>query len=116
MDLDWGLWHDYFNLIVLPFVCACNIFYLVVDHTAYLQQYRFFLAYLLFDTVWIVCIPSSVASPVTITLHHIICIIGWNIPVMCEYKYSYLLSLGALVEVNTWLLIARRNFSRKVGC
>lgn len=110
IDTKWNLRHDYFNLAVLPVVCAASIYYLVVDRSAYALQYYVFLWYMVVDTLWLVILPNSVASPATIIAHHVVCLIGWNIPMMCENRYAEVLSLGPLVEINTWLLIARRNY------
>lgn len=110
VDAKWNLRHDYFNLVVLPVVCVASVYYLGVDRSAYSLQYHAFLWYTIVDTVWLSILPNSVASPVAIIAHHIVCLVGWNIPQLCELRYAELLSLGPLVEINTWLLIARRNF------
>lgn len=110
VDVKWHQRHDYFNLAVLPIVCAATIYYLSVDCSLYMVQYHVFLWYMVFDTVWLVLVPNSVASPGTIIAHHAVCLVGWNIPVFFDYRYAELLSLGPLVEINTWFLIARRNF------
>lgn len=109
-DSYWCRIHDYFNLFALPLVCLCSLNYLAFDSSTYYFQYFVFFFYMVFDLIWLMLIPQSVASPLVIIAHHIICMLGWNIPIMYNLKYSKLFAVGVLVEFNTWLLIARRNF------
>lgn len=109
-DLTWNIRHDYFNLCVLPLICAINLYFLAVDRSAYWVEYFSFLAYLIVDTVWLFAVPGSVVSPTTVIAHHLVCIVGWSLPVFNDLKYHDWLSYGILVEINTWLLTARRNF------
>lgn len=116
--------HDYFNLIVLPFVCISNILYLSTvslrafdivhwlrDHedATFSVHYFVFLAYIVVDTTWLACIPSAVVSPRQILMHHLATIYGWALPVM-NPQWRVWCSLGVLVEINSWFLMARRQF------
>jgi hypothetical protein len=113
IDAKWNVRHDVFNLIMLPIVCAVNLAYLTWGDAYYYPEYVVFLLYLIVDTLWLIVIPASVASPVTIIAHHLVCMVGWNIPIFSELRYCDWLSLGLLVEINTWFLIARRNTSQR---
>ena len=114
---DWHRRHDLFNLLTLPFICGVNLLYLttnalyISDMLLWLQFYLFAL-YLILDTVWVVVRPQSVSSPSTIISHHIVCLIGWIVPQMSDVYLSRWTSLGLVVEINTFFLIARRYFHR----
>lgn len=125
MDLKWYRIHDIINLIILPVVFAANVRYLytvkgsVQADTWYWVQFWVFLAYIIFDTVFIAVIPRCVASPTTIILHHLVCVVGWSLPALYiasgtgmpdSMKYGRFVAYGALVEFNTFFLIFRRNF------
>ncbi|KAJ1420236.1 hypothetical protein B484DRAFT_453160 [Ochromonadaceae sp. CCMP2298] len=112
VNLLWNIRHDWFNLTLLPPVLYLNIYYLLVDRGTYERQFHAFFGYLLLDTLWLLLIPQSVASPITIILHHLVCLVGWSVPQFNGNLYAEYLSLGVVVEVNTWLLIARRNFKQ----
>lgn len=109
VDVVWNLRHDYFNLAVLPIICGVNLLYLFCGDGYYVTQYWMFLLYMAVDALWLVLIPQTVPSPVTIVAHHLVCLLGWNIPRFADGRYQNWLSLGLLVEINTWLLTARRN-------
>lgn len=114
----WHARHDLFNLTVLPLICIYTAYYLcwcASDdsgrdvYTAF--EYYLFTMYLVVDIVWLALIPSSVASPVTIIAHHIVCLVGWWIPYhQRDMSCFRLFSSCLIVEMNTWLLIARRTF------
>lgn len=107
--------HDIFNLVFLPFVCGSNILYLVLKNDNLLEiQFYLFTLYLILDTIWVLILPQSVASPSTITRHHIVVLFGWVIPHFSDPSLSRWCSLGLLVEINTFFLIGRRFFKRTV--
>jgi hypothetical protein len=112
----WHQLHDYFNLWILPFVCLPCIYFCFFDRsiTSYYIQYYSFLIYMIADFLFVVMIPNCVASPETIIIHHIITLIGWNSPLYGEFSLSNWICFGTLVEINTWFLIARRNFKNSV--
>lgn len=112
VDEGWHYKHDVMNLIVLPFVCAANLYYMYGSRTEFYYWLNFwvFILYLLLDTLWVYFIPRSVASPDTILIHHVFTMVGWSLPPIFGMHLCYWCSAGLLVEVNTWLLIARRNF------
>ena len=113
VDPYWHDLHDAFNLIVLPFVCGSNILYLTsMEESLLWIQFYLFTAYLIVDTVWVVLRPRSVASPPTIIVHHIVCVIGWITPHMTDPSLALWTSLGLTVEINTFFLIARRYWGR----
>ncbi len=118
MDVDeyWYKQHDLFNLIVLPFILFVNIRYLVLEDGhllkpyCYWDQFVVFFLYILIDTIWLIYKPRSVPSPKVIIAHHSICLIGWSLPAFYSRLYAEWISYGVLVELNTWFLIARRNY------
>ena len=110
---DWPRLHDLFNLLVLPIICASNVLYLVIREEHYLwAQFSIFTIYLILDSIWVLFRPRSVASPSTIIIHHIVCLIGWIIPHISDPSLSLWFSLGILVEINTFFLIGRRYWGR----
>jgi hypothetical protein len=110
---NWPRLHDLFNLLVLPIICASNVRYLLLREEFYLwAQFYIFTLYLIADSMWVLFRPQSVASPSTIILHHIVCLIGWIIPHISDPSLSLWTSLGLLVEFNTFFLIGRRHWGR----
>lgn len=124
IDEIWFRRHDIFNLIALPLVSFFNIVYLIsiiffrVNHVTqlslYYTEYAIFQAYLTIDTLWLLLKPNSVASASSILPHHIISMFGWNTPFIFDIKYSFLMSIGILVEMNTFFLILRRNCNKNI--
>jgi hypothetical protein len=107
--------HDVFNLATLPLICGANILYLILGFDNLLEmQFYLFTLYLLSDTIWVLILPQSVASPSTITQHHLVVLLGWVIPHYTDPSLSRWCSLGLLVEINTFFLIGRRFFKRTV--
>jgi hypothetical protein len=107
--------HDIFNLAALPLICGANILYLILGFDNLLEiQFYLFTLYLIFDTIWVLILPQSVASPSTITQHHLVVLLGWVIPHYSDPSLSRWCSLGLLVEINTFFLIGRRFFKRTV--
>ena len=64
---------------------------------------------------WVWAVPESVASASTILTHHVVVSVVWLIPFYLGndtlIRYS---SYGPLVEINTFFLIARRNFKDSI--
>lgn len=114
VDPVWFYYHDFFNLVTLPGICLLNIYYLLWDDNQYYPQYTAFFIYLLVDTTWLVVKPNSVASAASVLPHHLICIVGWNIPTLIDMSYAHFISIGVLVEINTFFLIARRNWRSNI--
>lgn len=112
VDEGWHEAHDIMNLSILPFIIFTNLYYLFLDQSFmyFTLQFCIFAAYLLIDTIWVIWIPQSVASPKTILIHHIITMFGWFLPIIFGMHLAEWCAVGLLVEINTWLLIARRNF------
>jgi TLC domain len=105
--------HDLFNLYTLPIVNAANIsFFLHESEETFTLLFFAFLFYMVIDTVWVLVQPKSVASPATIVVHHVICLAGWLLPYYYERMLFRWTSAGLLVELNTFLLIARRVWGR----
>ena len=114
IDPKWFLYHDIFNMAALPLVFGPNVLYLLDfgNERFYYLQYTIFLIYIVVDTIWLTLRPKSVPKASTILWHHYLCIAGWNIPIFAEFEYAKWVSLGVLVEINTFLLISRRNVPR----
>ena len=103
--------HDLFNLFGLPLVIISNLWFLWTgDQIAAKFQFITFMLYMGIDSIWVWCVPDSVASPSTILSHHLVVLLVWFVPhyqgnpVLIRYS-----SFGPLVEINTLCLIARRN-------
>lgn len=124
VDQRWFRYHDRYNLVTLPIVALATIMYQSqTDEALYYYQYTIFFIYLLIDTLWLLLKPDSVASVSTVLPHHFVCLIGWNLTEINKLyslynnlpihdaKYDRFISTGAFVEVNTFLLILRRNVS-----
>lgn len=98
--------HDVFNVFALGALNVLNFRYLF-----YGEGFSFFwwasMAYFLLDFLWVAVEPGSVKSPVIICAHHVVAAIYALIPVFCPEQainMSYIMT----VEVNTWLLVAKR--------
>ena len=114
MDDDKRRRHDLFNLTGLPVVCAANLYFLSTGSGERIQFILFFI-YMMVDSFWVWTVPESVASASTILIHHVVVSAVWLIPFYLRnaslVRYS---SYGPLVEINTFFLIARRNFKDSV--
>jgi hypothetical protein len=117
MEIDpyWHKTHDQFNLLLLPIVLLFD-FFLFYDWCSFkLQIYLIiFSIYVIIDGLWIFFIPNSVASPNTILVHHIVTLIGIILNLIMGLDYAILGAFGGLVEVNTFFLIARRNWKSSI--
>lgn len=127
-DDDWARdSHDFFNLIMLVPVVALNVinwnWEMILSKKlqslsdAWTGDFfqTFFtvtLLYFVVDLLWVIIVPSCVKSPWTIIQHHTATILYIMIP---YYLPEVRWGMGAcmIVEVNTWLLIARRVFNKQ---
>lgn len=98
--------HDWFNLAVLAVLNAENLFYLTTGR-GFGVFYTSAMFYFLLDTVFVGVFPQSVKSPVVILAHHLCTSLYMLIPYHYP-RYHWCMAHCMLVEVNTWLLIARR--------
>jgi hypothetical protein len=121
--------HDFFNIVVLLFICSLNIYFLSLttdisllgtDELASEPYHRFlfkfslylFIAYVVFDTFWVILIPSCVLSnPMSILFHHLVTLVMTLVPFVHQ-QFGWHFGACILVEVNTFFLTLRRNLSR----
>ena len=112
---NWHSRHDAFNILALPVVCTLNVLYLLTESENFLRlQFFSFLLYLSTDTLWVLIKPESVASPLTIIIHHIVCLYAWVDPYIYAPEFSKWISAMLLVEINTFLLIAKRDWPERI--
>lgn len=128
-DNDEREMHDFFNLIALVPVVVLNIInwdwdILIDSHRgnkamgkAWTGQYfpLFYattIAYFVADLIWVIQIPTCVKSPGVIIQHHIATLLYLVIPYMFPEE-GWLMGACLIVEINTWLLIARRVFNKQ---
>lgn len=130
-DEDWQRdIHDFFNLIVLIPVVVLNGLNWNWDvmlsfsnansktfEDAWIGEwnnvfYRFAMLYFAVDLTWVLAVPHCVKSPVTIIVHHVVCLAYCSLPLFIPGTY-YLMGLNMSVEANTWFLIARRVFNKQ---
>lgn len=104
--------HDIFNLITIGILNVLNVAYLIVP-SSFLLFWTASMVYFFLDTLFIGLYPSSVKSPVVILVHHMITAAYMVIPYHYP-MYQWCMSYCMLVEMNTWLLIARRNMKWEV--
>lgn len=104
--------HDWFNLVVIAVLNVENIVYLATG-----QGFQVFftsaMVYFLLDTLFVGVYPQSVKSPVVILSHHICTALYMLIPYSYPH-YQWCMAYCMLVEINTWLLIARRTLGGKL--
>jgi hypothetical protein len=120
--------HDFFNLIALVPVVVLNVLnwnwdaLLDPNSKVTMQQawtgewfpifYAITIGYFVADLIWVLLVPHCVKSPGVIIQHHVATLLYLIIP----YKYpedGWLMGACLSVEVNTWLLIARRVFNKQ---
>lgn len=70
------------------------------------------LGYFIADILWVLILPHCVKSPKVILQHHVVTIAYIMIPFLYP-QYGWLMGACMIVEVNTWLIIARRYFNRR---
>lgn len=104
--------HDIFNLVCLAILNVLNLYY-IFNNSGFTVFFWTTSAYFVCDSVFVGIAPNSVKSPVTILSHHMITGLYMLIPYYYP-KYAWCMSYCMLVEVNTWMLIAKRNMRSKV--
>lgn len=131
--------HDLFNLVVLPAVVLMNVLYFQTTFTLHVApgggnnstwplfentsleaerwteslNYWSFQAYIIVDTIWLVLFPQSVSSASGIIYHHLGVLVGWNMPAFDQY-WAHWASLAALIELNTFFLVLRRQHGKDI--
>ena len=119
--------HDFFNLIALVPVVVLNIINwdwdVLIDSNKTLKQawtgqyFPLFFAvtvgYFVADLIWVLQIPTCVKSPAVIIQHHLATLLYLGIPYMFPEDTGWLMGACLIVEINTWLLIARRVFNKQ---
>lgn len=74
--------------------------------------YAITIGYFLADLIWVLSVPRCVKSPGVIVQHHLATLLYLIIP----YRFpedGWLMGACLSVELNTWLLIARRVFNKQ---
>jgi TLC domain len=118
--------HDYFNLVVLVPVVVLNVMNWSWDQLlqnptklgeAWTGEYyeSFFytvLGYFVADLLWVSVIPACVRSPSVIIQHHLATIFYIMVPHTLPHV-RWCMGACMSVEINTWLLIARRVFNKQ---
>ncbi len=119
--------HDFFNLIALVPVVVLNVINwdwdILIDSSKSLRQawtgqyFPLFFAttvgYFVADLIWVVQVPTCVKSPAVIMQHHLATLVYMLIPYMHPNEAGWLMGACLIVEINTWLLIARRVFNKQ---
>ncbi|MEW5301643.1 MAG: hypothetical protein WDW38_002653 [Sanguina aurantia] len=98
--------HDIFNLIFIGILNLQNVYYLATGK-GFNEFFMSTMLYFLADLVFVGARPLSVKSPLIILAHHIITALYILIPYSYP-QYAWCMSYAMLVEINTWLLIAKR--------
>lgn len=68
-------------------------------------------SYFVVDVLWVIIMPICVKSPGVIMQHHVSTLLYLMIPRFYP-EYGWLMGACMCVEVNTWLIIARRVFNK----
>ena len=68
------------------------------------------------DLIWVMLAPTCVKSPGVIIQHHAATLLYLIIPYRFPEETGWLMGACLCVEVNTWLLIARRVFNKQGEC
>lgn len=128
-DDDWARdMHDFFNLISLVPVVILNMLnwnwdILLDPYSKQTMQmawtgdwfpsfYAITIGYFVADLIWVWLVPHCVKSPGVIVQHHIATLLYLTIPYMYP-EDGWLMGSCLSVEINTWLLIARRVFNKQ---
>ena len=69
--------------------------------------FRFSLAYFIIDVLWLFIQPEAFKIPATIFVHHIIVLVYLYF-VYTTPRYFWFMGATLFVEINTWIMIARR--------
>lgn len=105
--------HDIANLVCLPVLCSIALAGLcgVIDPTVFAWC---IFAYVALDTIWIMVQPDAVPSAVTmIRAHHGVTLLLCIFPLVRK-ETAVFACLDGLTEINTFFLIARRQWKAKV--
>lgn len=128
-DDDWARdMHDFFNLIALVPVVVLNGMNWNMDilldprskkqiHQAWAGEwfslfYAAVIAYFVADLIWVILVPKCVKSPGVIIQHHVATLLYLVFPYIYR-EDAWLMGACLIVEINTWLLIARRVFNKQ---
>ncbi|KAL3794009.1 hypothetical protein ACHAWO_012413 [Cyclotella atomus] len=128
-DEDWARdLHDFFNLVALVPVVVLNMMNwnwdILLDPNSEkkIQEawvgdwFSLFFAvvvgYFVADLIWVILVPKCVKSPGVIIQHHIATLLYLLFPYIYP-KDAWLMGACLMVEINTWLLIARRVFNKQ---
>ena len=74
--------------------------------------YAVTIGYFIADLIWVCLVPHCVKSPSVIIQHHVATLLYLIIPYMYPQD-EWLMGACLSVEINTWLLIARRVFNKQ---
>ena len=125
--------HDFFNLICLVPVVVLNVLNwnwdILLDWSGgknsnktlqdswtgewFPSFYAITVGYFLADLLWVLSIPQCVKSPGVIIQHHIATLLYLIIPYKYPAETGWIMGACLCVEINTWLLIARRVFNKQ---
>jgi hypothetical protein len=112
--------HDMFNMLTLPMVVIVNIctiraFFFGgpnIDEAALDSAWKWQIAtlntYIFIDTLYISFVPSCVAAPTTILIHHVVVFLGW---LAVPHQYAQCRPIATCLlscEINTLFMIARK--------
>lgn len=101
--------HDAINLGLLPIIAAMTVAGLTGHMDPALTTYAF-MAYIVADFVWVCLQPDAVPSlPSVILLHHAVTFVLLCAPLRHPHLHWYT-CVDGLVELNTFFLIARRQW------
>merc|ERR1712110_497458 len=64
-------------------------------------------AYIVIDLLWVATVPTCVKSPPTILVHHCLTLLYLGIPAF-NPDTRYMMAVDLMFELNTWILIMRR--------
>ena len=108
---EWVL-HDHFNLAALPVAVGLSAGSLCgAGGRTDLALTAYMLAYFTTDTLWIAARPAIVRTPRTLLFHHALTLLLLLHPLVYPPHRRYTAWM-TIVELNTWLLVARRHFKR----
>jgi len=102
--------HDLFNLATLPVAIA--LVGLAFSRAGYRKPLALFMGiYMAIDALWILLRPDVVRAPGVLLAHHAATVLLVGHTLVHPAHLSWVASF-AVVEINTWLLIARRHVGR----
>mmetsp|Transcript_14071 Transcript_14071/g.47632 ORF Transcript_14071/g.47632 Transcript_14071/m.47632 type:complete len:230 (+) Transcript_14071:66-755(+) len=111
-DLDANKRHDVFNLAALPVVILAT-FAFVTGRIGFPMLLAASYSYFLADLLWVWMDPSCVKSPGVIAGHHLLTLGYMLLPAFDPSLREYM-AWCLTVEINTFFLILRRLWRRKV--